>query len=120
MIKQFIVPALWSTVVGILIYGCQTDAKFTGTGPITLTARQASAFEEWKSGVEGGPLYFFIRRGGSSYSIFCEDYVGANCSDATIREWWDKCEARRSGCLLYGDNGQVVWRHDEAPTAAKP
>ena len=114
-----LVAAICSLLFGFLVTGCALDSEFTGKGPLILTAQQEANFEVWKSGEKGGPLYFFIRRDGSSYYVWCTGLTLALCKNSSPRESWNECEARRPGCLLYAQSGLVVWEFDKPASPGK-
>lgn len=114
MFKRYVIAAICSIVVGVSISGCQPDSEFTGKGPLTLNSQQASAFEEWKGGVRGDPLYFYIRSDGSVYYVWCTGASLALCKDSSPRQSWEECESSKPGttCRLYGESGGIVWNFD--------
>ena len=100
-----------------LIAGCVADDGLTGTGPVTLNARQKAHFEEWRTNsINRDPLYFFLVSGGRSYYVFCPD-TAALCRDALEVTSQQECDARygKGRCKLYGVYGKVVWKFDEPP-----
>jgi hypothetical protein len=101
-------------LVLVLLQACAPDT-ITGTGPVTLTYSQQQAFDKWRKGnTAKDPLYFFLRKGGGSYRVYCPDSVMI-CKEATEFKWHSKCEEKYGTgmCKLYGVWGGVVWKQDQ-------
>ena len=107
---------LLAVLLGILlIAGCAADDGHTGTGPVTLNARQQAHFDEWRTNsLNRDPLYFFLVRGGSSQYVYCPDTVALfrNSLESISKH---QCDARygTDACKLYGVYGKVVWKFDQ-------
>lgn len=99
----------------IALQGCVTDEGLTGTGPVTLTDRQKTHFNRWKTGrFDRDPLYFFLVRGGASYGVYCPD-TAALCREASESRLKEECDAKygADACKLYAVFGDVVWKFNE-------
>ncbi len=108
--RFFAVPVLFL----LALSGCVTDEGLTGTGPVTLTDRQKSSFENWARGTtDQDSLYFFLVRGGGAYRVFCPE-TRAICRDANEYNSKQQCDAKYGvgACRLYGVYGDVVWKFD--------
>jgi len=56
--------------MAIALHGCVTDEGLTGTGPVTLTNSEKAFLDKWWNGsVDRDPLYLFLVRGGSAYTV---------------------------------------------------
>ena len=56
--------------MAIALHGCVTDEGLTGTGPVTLTDSQKAFLNMWRNGsVDRDPLYLFLVRDGSAYTV---------------------------------------------------
>ena len=102
-------------LAGAVLTGCVTNDGVTGTGPVTLNARQQAHFDEWRTNsINRDPLYFFLVRGGTSYYVYCPD-TAALCRDSLEILSKQQCDARygTDACKLYGVYGKVVWEFEK-------
>jgi len=98
----------------VLLQACAPDT-ITGTGPVTLTSSQQQHFDKHRQGTSAkDPLYFFLIKGGRSYSVYCPE-TAAICRDDHETNWHSKCEKKygTGSCKLYGMYGQVTWKKDQ-------
>lgn len=102
-------------LLSMALQGCITSAEFTGTGPVTLSDRQQSFFDDWAKGTtDRDSLYFFLVRGGSAYAVVCPE-TRAICRDSNEYASYQTCESKygEGRCKLYGVYGDVVWQFDK-------
>lgn len=105
---------LATVLFAVALQGCVTGAEFTGTGPVKLSDRQQTAFDDWARGTtDRDSLYFFLVRGGGVYRVFCPA-TRALCKDSTEFASHQQCERRygKGSCKMYGVYGDVVWQSD--------
>ena len=103
---------LATVVIAVFVHGlagCQTDADYIGTGPITLSAKTEAAYDKWKN----GGIYFFVTDDGKgSYYVYCPVSSFGACQGGSWNAHLAKqeCERRNNRrCRLFGLNDQRVW-----------
>lgn len=104
--------SLFLIVIALSVTACQTDVYQRGKGPITLSPRILTGFEQYKT--EDSPSYFAVANDGKGYGYTrCPPYYFEGCEDdigdKALRLCDQKTKARGSECSIFAVGREIVW-----------